>query len=157
MATRKFEAALVRPKGIGTWTYFVVPSTINKEFGTRARVQVRGTIDHVPYAGTLLPNGEGQHFLVVDKEIRDRIGKAAGDKVNVTVQVDTTPRSVTIPKTLQRALEGNAKANAIFSTMANSHKKVYVEWIQEAKRRETREGRISKALRMILEQRNVKG
>ena len=157
MTTRKFRAALVRPEGTGTWTYFTVPAAINREFGTRARVQVRGTIDHLPYAGTLLPNAEGRHFMVVNKEIRDRIGKTAGDKVNVTVQIDSAPRSVSVPDDLQQALEGNARANATFNAMANSHKRAYVEWLEQAKKKETREDRIIKALQMILERRKSRG
>jgi hypothetical protein len=157
MTTRKFEAILLRPEGTGTWTLFMVPSEMSKEFGTRARVRVRGTIDDLPYKGTLLPNGEGLHFMVVKKEIRDAIGKTAGDEVNVTVQIDSAPRSVTIPEDLQLALEGNAKANAAFNGLAHGHKKEYVDWIEQAKKKETREDRISRALQTILERRKVKG
>ncbi len=59
MTVREFVAALVRPEGTGTWTFFTVPFDTSTEFGTRSRVQVKGSIDGLPYRGTLLPSGEG--------------------------------------------------------------------------------------------------
>jgi uncharacterized protein DUF1905/bacteriocin resistance YdeI/OmpD-like protein len=135
---------------------FFLPFDAGREYGTKARVQVRGTIDTVPYTGTLLPNGEGGHFMVVKKEIRDAIGKQSGDTVSVTMGLDSSPRSVSIPRDLKRAMEGVEGAKAAFNAMTYSHENAYVDWIEEAKREATRADRIKKALRMILDKRTLK-
>jgi hypothetical protein len=145
-----FEAALVRPEGTGTWTYVVIPFDSTREFGSRARVRVKGTIDGHPFKSTLLPNGEGKHFLVVKKEIRDVIGKVHGEMVTVKMSLDSSPRSLTIPSDMMKALERDSKAKAMFGAMSFSHRKAYVEWIEQAKKRQTREQRIKKSLQMIL-------
>ncbi len=143
----KFQALLVRPEGTGTWTYVVVPFDSTREFGTKSRVPVKGTIDGHPFKSTLLPNAEGKHFLVVKREIRDAIGKTPTETVTVTMTRDSSPRSLAIPGDMMKALDGDPKAKAVFTDMAHSHRKAYIEWVEEAKRKETRERRIEKALR----------
>lgn len=149
MPAHKFEAALVRPEGTGTWTFLVVPLETSKEFGTRSQVRVKGTVDGLPFSSTLLPTGDGGHFLVVKSDIRRAIAKEAGEKVKVVMEQDSEPRTVGTPKDLQRAIEGNAKAKAAFERRAYSHRKAYVDWVEQAKKAETREGRIRKAVGMI--------
>ncbi len=146
---RDFEAVLVRPEGTGTWTYLVVPFDAGKEFGSRSQIRVKGTVDGHPYRSTLLPTGDGKHFLVVKSDIRRAIVKEAGETVAVTVEVDSEPRSVTTPKDLLKALEGDATAQSAFQKMAYSHQRAYVDWIEQAKKPETRDVRIKKALVMI--------
>lgn len=111
---------------------------------------MKGTIDAVPFKGTLLPSGSGRHFVVVKKEVRDRIGKTAGDVATVEFDLDTVPVRVPIPKDFDSALASAPKAKAEFQAMAPSHKKAYVTWIESAKAQETRTRRIAKAVAMIL-------
>ncbi|MNH41758.1 hypothetical protein D3C79_1033160 [compost metagenome] len=40
-------------------------------YGTEAQVQEKGTINGIPYHGTLMPHGDGRHLMVVNKELRD--------------------------------------------------------------------------------------
>jgi len=145
----QFETKLSRPPGVGTWTLALVPVEIAKETGMKARLRVRGTIDGVPYRCSLLPAGGGRHFVVVNKEIRDKIGKAAGAGVSVTMDVDTAPPVVPIPADLASALKKDKKARDAFEEMAPSHRKAYAQWIGGAKKSETRSRRLAKALEMI--------
>ncbi len=146
MAKKTFKAKLERPEGIGTWTYLTVPFNAAKEYDGQGQIQVKGTINRAPYRSTLLPHGDGKHFLVVKKDIRDKIGATAGDSVNVTMEQDSKPRSVLIPKDFKLALERNKKAKAEFGRIAYSHKKEYLKYIDEAKKDETRKRRIKEAI-----------
>ena len=149
METYKFEALLERPQGIGTWTYITLPLDQEKALGTSSRVPVKGTIDGVRFRSSLLPNGAGGHLVVVKKEIRDMIGKSAGDTVKVTMELDSAPREVILPEVVARALRGKKTANARFKNLSYSHKKAYVEWVEGAKRDETREKRAVRMVRML--------
>jgi hypothetical protein len=151
MARWEFETVLSRPPGVGTWTLALVPPAIAEETGIRARVRVKGTIDGVPFRCSLLPAGGGRHFVVVNREIRDRIGKVAGASVKVLMDVDTAPVVVAIPSDFAKALRGNKRAQKAFENMAPSHRKAYVQWIEGAKMPETRARRLKKALGMIAE------
>ncbi len=149
MTARDFEAVLVRPEGTGTWTYLIIPFDTSREFGAKSQVRVKGTVDGHPYRSTLLPTGDSGHFLVVKSEIRRAIVKEAGETVRVTIEPDSEPRSVSTPKDLLMALEGDARARSAFQKMAYSHQRAYVDWIEHAKKQETRDDRIRKALVMI--------
>ena len=87
--------------------------------------------------------------MVVKKEIRQVIGKSAGDTVKVVMDIDTEPRIVEVPEDFQQVLNNNPKAKEIFDTFSYTHKKEYVQWIEGAKKQETRENRITKAIEQI--------
>jgi hypothetical protein len=150
-----FETTLVRPEGVGTWTFAPIPFDVESETGVKARLRVKGAIDGVPFKGTLLPTGSGGHFVVVNKDLRIKIGKSAGDKVSVAMEVDKSPVVVRVPKDLQSALNSRQKTLREFENMAPSHRKAYVRWIEDAKGKETRASRISKALAMIAKEKKL--
>ena len=54
------------------------PFDVEKTFGTRARVPVRGTINRYPFRSSLMPMG-GCHRMVVNREMREGAGVKAGD------------------------------------------------------------------------------
>ena len=155
MVRRRFKVVLERPEGVGTWTYLTVPLD-SKIFGTGSRLQVKGTIDGVRFGSTLLPNGIGGHFMVVKKEIQDKIGKSAGDRVRVSMELDEAHREVVIPEDVLRALRRDRNANAFFESLSYSHKKAYIEWVESAKKDETREKRAEKMIEMLSTSRTLK-
>ncbi|HXG48583.1 MAG TPA: YdeI/OmpD-associated family protein [Methylomirabilota bacterium] len=63
----------------------------------------------------------------------------------------STPRKIQLPADLEDALRRNVRAQAIFQGLPPSHQREYVEWIDEAKKEDTRRNRIQKALSMLLE------
>lgn len=76
-------------------------------------------------------------------------GQSAGDRTKVTLAIDDQPRTVIVPTDLKQALSINKTADKFFSALAHSHQKEYVDWITEAKRKETRERRLSKTLCLL--------
>jgi uncharacterized protein YdeI (YjbR/CyaY-like superfamily) len=59
-----------------------------------------------------------------------------------------------VPGDLKRALKGEAKR--IWGALAPSHKRRYVDWIDDAKKDETRKRRIAMAIEMIVEKQSKK-
>jgi len=147
MNRQEFEVTLLKPPDIDG-AYFIVPFNVPEVYRTKAQVKVRGTIDGYPYRGSIANMGEG-HCMVVKKEIRQAIGKSAGDTVKVVMDIDTEPRIVEVPEDFQQVLNNNPKAKEIFDTFSYTHKKEYVQWIEGAKKQETRENRIKKAIEQI--------
>lgn len=143
-----FTTKLVRPEGVGTWTYAPIPADISDTAGWKAKMRVRGSIDRVPLRSSLMA-GTGELFIVIKKELRDKIGKQAGDTVKVTLRQDTSDNTVSVPIDLKEALSKNKKAKASFEKMAPSHKIAYVQWITQAKTTETRANRVGKAIQQI--------
>ena len=157
MAEYSFEAVLIRPEGVGTWTYLNIPSEVSSSFGSKGQVKVKGTIEGYPYRSTALPMGDGSHYLVVGKDIRDQIKKVVGDSVKVTLELDLEERQVVIPDDLRRALENQPEAMIGFEKLSYSQQKLYVDWILSAKLEETRSNRIEKALSQLTQGKKLRG
>lgn len=156
MPGHKFQAILIRPNQTGSWTYLDIPFSIEDAFGSKGQVKVRGTINGVEFRGSAMPHGDGTHFLVVNKTIRDEIGVTQGDTVRVVMERDTEERQLDVPTDLLDALAEDQLAQAAFEKLSYSHKKEYVEWIESAKKAETRQRRIQSALGMIANKERVK-
>ena len=63
----------------------------------------------------------------------------------------TEKREIEVPDYFIKALKKNKTAWKTFDAFAYSHKKEYVEWITEAKTKETRNKRIASAIEMMAE------
>lgn len=140
-----FEAVLTKHKNMEA-TGITIPFDVEKEFGAK-RVPVIATINGAEYRGSIVRMG-GSYMLGIPKEFRDRAGIAAGDSVEVIVEKDIAPRTVSPPEDLRAALEENGVAEA-FSKLSYTHQKEHVRSIEEAKAPETRARRISKTLEML--------
>ncbi len=83
--------------------------------------------------------------------IRSAISKAVGDGVRGIMETDNEARNMDIPEDLIWALDDNQQAKAKFDKFAPSHRKAYIEWIEGARKAETRQRRIQQAIDMIVE------
>jgi bacteriocin resistance YdeI/OmpD-like protein/uncharacterized protein DUF1905 len=143
-----FTTRLVRPEGVGTWTFAPIPASVSDHAKLKAKMRVEGSIDGVPLNSSLMAGGEGL-FIVIAKELRDKIGKQSGDAVKMSFRLDASSSIVKIPADLKKALSANEKAKISFERMAPSHRKAYVQWVTQARTKETRTNRIGKAVQQI--------
>ena len=102
------------------------------------------------YRSTIAPYGD-EFFLPLNRKNREAAGLAAGDTVEVAIEVDTEPRTIEPPADLAEALDANPDAASTFDSFSYSHRREYVEWIDEAKRPETRERRIAKTIERLVD------
>lgn len=141
-----FTAIIQNPGGGGA--FVEVPFDVEATFGAK-KPRVKAMIDDVPYRGLLTRMGTDYHMLIILKGIREQIGKTFGDEVTITVEPDTEPRVLEIPKDLLKELKKDKEAKTFFDKLSYTHQKEYVTWITEAKREETRQNRIVKAIEML--------
>ncbi len=147
-----FRAMIEDPGGGGAFVR--IPFDVEEVFGKK-RVKIKALIDGEPYRGTLVGMGEPWHILIVIKAIRTKIGKTFGDEVEVVLEEDIEPRVVEVPSDLKVAFAESPQAKSFFSKLSYIHQREYVNWINKAKRAETRQRRIAKTIEMLIE--GVKG
>jgi uncharacterized protein YdeI (YjbR/CyaY-like superfamily) len=85
----------------------------------------------------------GVGYIGVNREVKAATGVDAGDRVDVTMELVKEPRRVTLPADLRAALAADPTAKCAFAKLSYTHKREYVEWVEEAKRPETRARRIT--------------
>ncbi|MFA5896886.1 MAG: YdeI/OmpD-associated family protein, partial [Thermoplasmata archaeon] len=93
--------------------------------------------------------GDGTHQIAVNKAMQAGAKAGPGDRLQMVLRVDTAPRTVKVPADLKKALTKSKAAQVNFERMTWSHRKRYVDWIEEAKRPETRAKRIDEAVKRI--------
>jgi uncharacterized protein YdeI (YjbR/CyaY-like superfamily) len=84
----------------------------------------------------------GSFWVPLAAEHREKAGVAAGEDVDVRIELDAAPRETPLPDDLDAALDDDARA--FFHSLAPSHRKEWVRWVEESKKPETRTARIEK-------------
>jgi len=146
MKKYRFKAT-IQP-GIGGGAGVIFPYDVEREFGTKAKVPVKSTLDGVPYTGSLIKCGPEGHMLGVLKGIREQIGKGPGDTIEVLLWKDEAERTVEVPAEFERLMKKEGLL-ASFDRLSYTHRKEYCRWITEAKRDETRQMRLGKSIEML--------
>ena len=100
-----------------TTTGIEVPAKVVAALGSSKRPPVRATINGFTYRSTVAVMG-GKFMLGVSNEVRANAGVAAGDTVDIDLELDTEAREVPIPPDFAAALARNAKAKKFFEGLS---------------------------------------
>ena len=146
MATTKRFRAVLEKDTDSSATAIAIPFDVEKAFGSRGRVPVRGTLNGFAFRSSVFPMGGGCHWLVVNRDMREGAKIKAGETISVMMERDDEPRVITPPKDFARALAANKAALAAWDKLSYTHRKEYAKAIEEAKKPETRARRIEKAI-----------
>lgn len=133
-----------------TATGLHIPPEIVARLGPSKRPLVRVTINGYTYRSSIAPMG-GIFMLGISADVRKKANVAAGDEVDVELELDTEPREVTVPPDLAAALDGDADARRFFDGLSYSNKRRIVLSVEDARTAETRQKRITKAVGMLHE------
>jgi hypothetical protein len=143
----KFKAKLSRPvapKG-AAWTFLVLPAAASKKLPTRSMVTVDGTLAGQPFQATLEPDGQGSHWLKIEKAVREAAGVVAGDSVALEIAPVEKEPEPKVPADLKQALADNPAAKATWAEITPVARRDWIHWITSGKKAETRVKRIGVA------------
>jgi hypothetical protein len=130
-----------------------VPAAVVEALGAGRKPPVRVTIGDHTYRSSIASMG-GVFMLGISNENRARAGVAAGDEVEVDIELDTEPREVDVPADLRAALDADQVAATYFAGLSYSNRLRHVLAIDDAKTPETRQRRIEKSVALFREGRN---
>jgi hypothetical protein len=119
-----------------------VPAEAMAALGQGKKPPVKVTLNGYTYPTTVAVMG-GVFMLSLSAENREAAGVKAGDKVEVTLELDTEARTVDVPDDLAAALSKKPGARAAFNALSYSMRKEYIRQVESAKAQETRNRRIT--------------
>jgi hypothetical protein len=135
--------------GKGGWTYVSIPEIAQNKENPFGWVQISGFIDTYELKQyKLMPMGNGTLFLPVKAEIRKKLKKEAGATVHVKIYIDETP--IIIPEELLACLKDEPPAFEKFQQLSQGQQKQAIDFINEAKKLETKIERITELIEGLL-------
>ncbi|MDX9789618.1 MAG: YdeI/OmpD-associated family protein [Candidatus Kapaibacterium sp.] len=148
MKTYNFDTILMKTDDLNG-TYIEFPYDAFECFGKKGQIKVYVNVNGYEYRSSLVKMGHHCHLVVFRKEHRIATGLSVGDKIHVNIREDKDIRDVEIPSDVKEALEVFPDIDDFFHNMSYSHRKEYVEWINSAKKEETRIRRIIKGIETL--------
>lgn len=143
----EFEAEVLGEGG-GTWVD--VPLDLKQTYGKGNLVPINATFNGtVPYQGILAMMGGAYPMLLIRSDVRDQLGVHVGDRVQVRIELDTSPRTVTLPDDAMTHMDASPAAMATWEKLSPGNQREYARWIEDAKRPETRQRRIEETVRKL--------
>lgn len=141
----KFKTKIVQT---GNNTGIELSDKILETLGGGKKPLVIVTLNNYTYRSAVGKMGE-KYMISLSAENRKNANVKGGDLVEVSLELDTTPRTVEIPEGLKKTLDKNKISKANFEKLAPSKKKAIVLSIVDAKTEETKLRRIEKAIETL--------
>ena len=115
-----------------------VPDHAWQAVGGKATRRVVATFNgHAERLG-LLPQAGGGRYLLLRKELCQRLGLAVGHELTVQLTPDPTPDYVDLPDELAEALGAWPEAEAAFARQSGAMRRAIARKVADAKRPDTR-------------------
>ncbi|MEU2121117.1 YdeI/OmpD-associated family protein [Nocardia niwae] len=122
-----------------------VPPEVVAALGEGARPPVTITINGHSWKSRVALM-RGRYLLGLSNANRQAAGVEIGEEIEVEVELDTEPRVVVEPPDFAEALDADPVARATYDDLAYSRKREHVHAIESAKKPDTRQRRIEKAI-----------
>lgn len=155
MATRparlRFTATLRRPAtpADADWTFLRLPAQASAALPSRGMVSVDGTFGAAPFQATLIPDGEGGHWLKVEPALQAAAAVAVGERIALAVAPMAAEPEPSLPDDLRHALAAHPAARATWDDISAAARRDWIFWIGSGKKAETRGKRIATACDML--------
>lgn len=130
--------------GFGNHASIEIPPENLAEIGGSKRAPLKIMINDYTYQSTAT-GVDGKCMVVFPMGDREAAGVTAGDRVEVTLELDSGYREVALPDELVQSLRTNSLVEA-FHNLTYSKRKAFARQVAEAKTEETKTRRIAKII-----------
>ena len=148
----RFTAKLLRPAATAkpaSWTFLILPKDASAKLPSRGMTSVEGALNGFPFQATLEPDGQGGHWLRVERKLREAAGAEAGDVVTLELAPTAEEPEPRVPADLRKALAAAPQARTLWSDITPIARRDWIHWITSAKQPETRARRVVNACAML--------
>ena len=129
----------------GNTAGFEIPDEVVAELGGGRKPKVVVTIGSHTWRSSIVTMG-GQFMLGVSMANREAAGVAAGELLDLDVELDRAPRTVDVPDDLAAALAASPAAREAWAAWSFTRQNEAARSLTEAKKPETRARRLAKVL-----------
>lgn len=149
---KTFEAVLERTSDRLRWVIARLPFDAGKFWGKRGQIKVQGEINDFAFGATLFPDGQGGHFLIVNKKMLVGGKTAPGLSAKFRLQPDTTPRiAPSSPDELLDELRESKRLLKFFESLNPSRRNDIAKWVAEPKGEDARRRRARQIAERLME------
>lgn len=135
-----------------------LPFDPNEAWGQKSRHYVHGTVSkgkHEARLRALIQEDDVGYFLSFGAAFRRDSGVDVGDEITVSIEPEG-PQLSNMADDIVAALTPEPEAVDFFNGLATHYRKNYVNWVEGAKRPETRTNRIAEMVELLKDGRQKK-
>lgn len=133
LVKKSFKATLERLRGNLGWIVVWIPFDVQKVWGKRGRLKVRGEVNGFAFRTSLFPTRKGDHFLLVNKKMQAGSGASEGSTAAFSLEPDTEKRVVVFPPELKRLLAEDRTFASWVGALPYSFHKWFADLIAQPK------------------------
>lgn len=141
--THRFRAVVEGARGGGAVA--LIPEDVTTQLGGLKQMRVIGSLNGVPMKTSTMPY-RGAFYVGVHKATREAAGVSIGDEVEIELARDDSPRVLELPPELEEAFDAEPALRSRFDALSFSRRRELAESVAQAKKTETRQARLEKAL-----------
>ena len=132
----EFEAVLEKEDHVLMWeAKLMVPDRISNEI--RAAQPDRRVVatfnEGISQQAALMPNGDGRYFIMLNKQMRKKLGIGDGSKIRVTVEPDKSPYGAPMSEEMEMVLAEDASASRHFHALSPGKQRALIFQITKIK------------------------
>lgn len=147
----RFQARLQRPRAPrgAAWAFLVLPPAASARLPSRSQVSVAGEVAGTPLQATLQPDGQGGHWLKLERRLLAAAGVQPGDLVALSITPLAQEPEPRLPADLRKALAAQPQARATWDDITARARRDWIHWITSGKQAATRAKRLATACVML--------
>jgi uncharacterized protein YdeI (YjbR/CyaY-like superfamily) len=152
---KSFKATLERMEGNLGWVIVRMPFDVEKTWGLRRPLRVKGEINGFAFRGfvfrtTASPTGRSHHFMLVTKPMQAGGAVRAGDTAHFRLEPDLEVREAVVPAELKRALGQVRAVQRWFDSMSHSMRRWFCSQVAQPKSAAARVRRAERIAELLL-------
>ena len=146
MSSQLFASRITKSSGK---TIIPIPFNPHEIWGAKQRHHITGSVNGYKYRGPISEK-KGKFFLSLGEAWCRDSGLSVGMQVDVTLAPEG-PQLDQLPADIMQALDAKPQARTFFVSLATFYRKGYLNWIERARRPETRQARINEMVELLVE------
>jgi hypothetical protein len=143
----RFHAPLFK---INALTILRLPKNASAQLPSRGQTMVKGTINGFRFQTALEPDGNGSHWLKVDKSMQKSAKADAGDTVEMAIESTKEWPEPAVPADVRGALDSSPRLQTLWMGITPMARWEWIRWIGSTSQHETRKRRIEVACSKLL-------